>query len=134
MYRLSFLGFLIISMLTFSTTLRAEDINPLRAKFKEIRNTQFGTYGIFTITNIGQRDIDDINLSLFLKGPNGDTLSSMGVTDSTVGLVWLKVNQSKEEGIPLDRYKEAKLLLEKNPDKANLKIKIKNITYMNHNI
>jgi hypothetical protein len=132
MYRLSFLGFLIISMLTFSTTLRAEDINPLRAKFKEIRNTQFGTYGIFTITNIGQRDIDDINLSLFLKGPNGDTLSSMGVTDSTVGLVWLKVNQSKEEGIPLDRYKEAKLLLEKNPDKANLKIKIKNITYMNH--
>jgi hypothetical protein len=132
MYRLSFLGFLIISMLTFSTTLRAEDINPLRAEFKEIRNTQFGTYGIFTITNIGQRDIDDINLSLFLKGPNGDTLSSMGVTDSTVGLVWLKVNQSKEEGIPLDRYKEAKLLLEKNPDKANLKIKIKNITYMNH--
>jgi len=118
MYRLLLLVCWLISMLIFTPTLRAEEINPLDAKFKEIRNTQFGTYGIFTITNTGQRDIDDINLSLFLKGPGGDTLSGMGVTDSTVGLVWLKVNQSKEEGIPLDRSKEAKFLLENSPDKT----------------
>ena len=132
MYRLSLLVCWLTTLLIFTPTLRAEEINPLDAKFKEIRNTQFGTYGIFTITNTGQRDIGDINLSLFLKGPGGDTLSVMGVTDSTVGLVWLKANQSKEEGIPIDRSKEAKLLLENNADKAKLEIRIESITYMNN--
>jgi hypothetical protein len=68
MFRLSLLVCWLTTMLIFTPALIAEEINPLAAKFKEIRNTQFGTYGFFAITNTGQRDIDDINLSLFLKG------------------------------------------------------------------
>lgn len=121
----------LIAGLVFVPNLRAEDVNPLRAHFKEIRQTSFGTYGIYTITNVGQRDIDDVLLYLYLKDKNGDTLSNMAVTDSTPGLVWLKAGESTEEGVPLDRRDAAKVLLETNPDEGNFVIEVKNMTFMN---
>jgi hypothetical protein len=121
----------LIEGLVFPPNLRAEDVNPLRAQFKEIRQTSFGTYGIYKITNIGQHDIDDVILYLSLKDKNGDTLSNIAVTDATPGLVWLKAGESHEEGVPLDGRNEAKVLLETNPDEGNFVIEIKNMTFMN---
>ena len=129
--RMLILGLLPILALVFLTNLYAEDASLLKAQFKEIRETSFGTYGIYTITNVGQRDIDDVILYLYLKDKNGDTLSSMAVTDSTPGLVWLKAGESSEQGVPLDRSKAARVLLETNPDEGNFVIEVKNMTFMN---
>lgn len=119
-----------VGLFAFSQCIAAESTMPLKAEFKEVRETAFGTYGIYTITNVGQRDIDDVSLSLYLKDQHGEILSSMAVTDATPGLVWLKAGQSAEQGVPLDRSEAARTLLKTRPGEGTLIIEVKRITFM----
>jgi hypothetical protein len=122
----------LIWVLAGPSSVRAQDASPLKARFKEIRQTSLGLYGFYTITNVGARDIDDVILHLHLENKDGDTLSSIAVTDATPGLVWLKAGESIEEGVPLDhaQRRAAKALLETDPHAANLVLDVKHMTFM----
>jgi len=105
-----------------------EDV--LKAEFKEIRQTGFGLYGIYSLTNTSGKDIDDIELHIFLQTADGESLSSTALTDTTPGLVWQKAAETIEIEVPLDGRPAAKAALEKNPDDTILAIKVRKITYM----
>ena len=109
-----------------------ENAKLFKAKFKEIGKSRSvnSDYAIFTITYSGERDIDDISLALSLENANGETLSSIAVSDQTPGVVWLRAGASKLEGVPLDDRPEAKLLMETKPEKAILVIEVRKITFM----
>lgn len=111
-----------------------ENANLFKATFKEIGKSRWvkGYYAIFTITYSGERDIDDISLTLSLKNENKETLSSIAVSDQTPGVVWLKAGASKLEGIPLEDRPEAKLLMETEPEKAILVIEVRKISFMDN--
>jgi hypothetical protein len=106
--------------------------NPLKAVFKEIKETGMGLRGVYTLTNTGKDDIDDVEIWLKLKDKAGETLSSTAVSDSTPGLVWLKAGASLNESVPLDGKMNlaAKTLLEKSPADGTLVIEIRKISYL----
>lgn len=115
----------------FLNALHAENTNRLKAQFKEIKKTPLGYYGLYTITNVGQHDIDDVVLHLYLKNKHRGTLSSIAITDATPGLLWLKVGESTVQGVPLDGRNEARVLLETNPGDGVFVIEVKKMTFMN---
>src|SRR5690606_24653151 len=64
--------------------------------FSEIRKHHYvnSQYAFFTVTNIGQLDIDDVVLSLALLDSQNEALSRNAVNVITPGLVWLKAGES----------------------------------------
>src|SRR5690606_17608448 len=101
--------------------------------FSEVRKHHYvnSQYAFFTVTNIGQQDIDDVVLSLALLDSQNEALSRNAVNVITPGMIWLKAGESIELGVPLDDHPDAKTLMAENPNAASLQIEVRSIKFMN---
>lgn len=115
--------------LALSAAAFAADPAPLTATFKGFKANAMGEYGVYTLKNVSGKDIDDIAISLSLKDKDGNTMSSIAVSDTTPGLVWLKAGGTLEEGVPLDGRRGAKELLEKRRGESQLVIEVTSIRF-----
>ena len=94
-----------------------------------------GERPFITITNSGERDIDDIMMGIFLLDEDGNVLFSTGHTDMVTGSVWLAAGESMEISLfiteaALDRNPAGKKKLIDQPDKVGVSFDIHTVTYM----
>ncbi len=87
-YRKFRIGAGFLAGLMISATVAAAE-HSFETEFKEVRETSLGVYAIYTITNTGERDIDDVKLGLWLKDKDGNTIGSMGTSEQVPGTAWL---------------------------------------------
>ncbi|HEU5136430.1 MAG TPA: hypothetical protein VFU13_14870 [Steroidobacteraceae bacterium] len=113
-----------------TTAALAADPAPLTATFVGIKSNAMGEYGVYTLKNVSGKDIDDIAMALTLKDKDGNTMSTIAVSDTTPGLVWLKAGGTIQEGVPLDGRRGAKELLEKRIGESQLVIEVQSIKYL----
>lgn len=122
---------IVIAGLSISAAASNAQDDVFQSSFKEVRQTGFGLYGIFSVTNKSGKDIDDVRLSVYLKSTDGEILSATAITDATPGLVWQRDGEAIEVEIPLDRRPAAEAALEQHPDETVLEIIVEEIVYMN---
>jgi hypothetical protein len=120
---------LFAAAIALTTSALAAEPAALTAAFKGFKTNAMGEYGVYTLKNVSGKDIDDIAIVLTLEDKNGDMMSTIAVSDTTPGLVWLKAGGTIEEGVPLDGRRGAKELLEKRLGESQLVIEVKSIKY-----
>lgn len=98
--------------------------------FKEVSESSLGVYAIYSITNTGERDIDDVQLSLWLKDGAGNVIGSMATGEKVPGSLWLAAGATRAVAVSIDRYPQARAILESDPDQAELEVDVQNVTYM----
>ena len=94
-----------------------------------------GERPFITITNNGERDIDDIMMGISLLDEDGTVLFSTGHTDMVTGSVWLAAGESMEMSLfiteaALDRNPAGKKKLIDEPDKVGVSFDIHTVTFM----
>lgn len=120
---------LFAAAIALTTSALAAEPAVLTATFKGFKTNAMGEYGVYTLKNVSSKDIDDIAIILTLEDKNGDMMSTIAVSDTTPGLVWLKAGGTLEEGVPLDGRRGARELLEKRLGESRLVIEVKSIKY-----
>ena len=136
----TFLSYFLLAVMAFvsSAVLPQNPEEIFKTEFKEIKETAFGLEGKFTVTNITDKDIDDVQLWIHLHdasapADSNKSLTSTAYTDATPGLVWLKAGKSTILDVPLrdpERHKQARELLETNPGAAKFVLQIERIVFV----
>jgi len=94
-----------------------------------------GERPFITITNNGERDIDDIMMGISLLDEDGTVLFSTGHTDMVTGSVWLAAGESMEMSLfiteaALDRNPAGKKKLIDEPETVGVSFEIHTVTFM----
>ncbi|MES2824832.1 MAG: hypothetical protein V4732_14605 [Pseudomonadota bacterium] len=132
--RLLAIIFCIGALLTSFTLYAAPNPEELFAtQFSEARREANSgkKYASFSITNKGNKDIDDIIASAELVDAGGNRISFMVISDLTPGRVWLETGKSRQVSFPLDAYPKEKELIDAGFSTAKLNIKINKINFIN---
>lgn len=123
--------FCAIILFSFSFILlsQATESDPiLTVSFKEINAKG---YPIFLVTNISNRDIDDIKAGFQIRDSENNIIYSSGQTDATPGNLFLASGDIMEYSpYGLKRKPEIMKLLQSKPDSLTFSFKIREITYM----
>ncbi len=90
---------------------------------------------VITITNNGNRDIDDIMMGISLRDEEGIVLFSTGYTDMVTGSVWLAAGATMEMSLfiteaALDRNPTGKQKLMEEPETIGVTFDIQTVTFI----
>lgn len=110
----------------------ADDATLFKSKFKE-----FGKHPLFkhncafyTLVYSGNRDIDIVHVTFWVKDPEGEVVIQGFLADNTRGNVWLKAGSSLDVCLRVNEKKKQRLL-EINPAKTHLSLSFSKLVYMN---
>ncbi len=120
---------LIASCTSAAISNQTDDV--LSGQFKQLEP---GKMPVITVTNMGDRDIDDIMMGISLIDEEENVLFSTGYTDMVTGSVWLAAGESMEMTLyiteaALDRNPTGKQKLIDEPATVGVSFDIRTVTF-----